>query len=386
MAALMSSVIDNVTKVSEYILASRQMGIAILPPDINEGEAAFSVSNKAIRYGLTATKSVGKNIVDEMIKEREKNGLFTSLENFIDRMSGKDLNKRTVENLIKAGAFDSLGGTRKQFIMVYGAMMDKASSQKKKAIDGQLSLFDFVAEEDKAEFEIRLPDVGEYSKETRLAFEKEVIGFYISGHPMEEYEQTWRNHISAMTSDFYWDEEAKEIKLEDGKKVWIGGMITAKSTKITKNNKIMAFLTIEDLVGSVEVIIFPNHYEKIKEMLVIDNKVFIEGRVSISEEEQGKLIGERMVPFDKVYRELWVQFSDIEAYNKKEYKLIEILKTSGGSHKVVIYLAAEKAKKEFSDSYNVTVTRELLEKLYKEFSEKNIKVVEKSIENIAKMN
>lgn len=385
MAALMTSMIDNSSKISAYVLTCRQMEIPILPPDINESERAFSVSGGSIRYGLNAVKSVGRTVVDAIVKEREEHGKYVSLEDFIERMNGKDNNKRTVENLIKAGAFDSLGGTRKQYVSVYAAIMEQVSNRKKKSIEGQMSLFDFVPEEEKQSFEIKMPDVGEYKKEILLAFEKEVLGFYISGHPLEEYEAFWKKHITAITLDFMLDEDTQETKVHDGESVWVGGMITAKKAKTTKTNRMMAFITLEDLVGSVEVIIFPKDYEKSKDKLTEENKVFIRGRVSAEEDENGKLICERIVTFDEVPRELWIQFSCMEQYRERYQNLLEMIKDSDGNDAVGVFLAREKAKKLLPPSQNVKISRELLERLSAEFGENNVRVLDKGIENIVKM-
>ena len=385
MAALMTSVIDNASKISEYVLTCRQMEIPILPPDINESERAFSVSGGSIRYGLNAVKSVGRTVVDAIVREREEHGKYTSLEDFIERMNGKDNNKRTVENLIKAGAFDSMGGTRKQYVSVYSAIMEQVSSRKKKSIEGQMSLFDFVSEEEKQSFEIKMPDVGEYKKELLLAFEKEVLGFYISGHPLEEYEMFWKKNITAMTLDFMLDEDTRETKVHDGESVWVGGMITAKKTKTTKTNRMMAFLTLEDLVGAVEVIIFPKDYEKYRDKLTEENKVFIRGRVSAEEDENGKLICERIITFDEVPRELWIQFTCMEQYRERYPKLLEMIKDADGNDAVGVFLSKEKAKKLLPPSQNVEISRELLERLSSEFGENNVRVLDKGIENIVKM-
>ncbi len=386
MAALMTSVIDNANKISEYVLTCRQMEISILPPDINESVSEFSVSGGAIRYGLNAVKSVGKTVVESIVKEREARGRYKSLEDFIERMSGKDINRRTVENLIKAGAFDSMGATRKQYVSVYAAIIEQVSEKKKKSVAGQMSLFDFVPEEEKQNYEIKIPEVGEYKKELLLAYEKEVLGFYISGHPLEEYESFWRKNITAMTSDFIVDEETQESKVHDGQQVWVGGMITSKKVKTTKTNKMMAFITLEDLVGSVEVTIFPRDYEKNKDKLTEENKVFIRGRVSVDEEEIGKLICEKIVAFEEVPRQLWVQFSCMDEYKKRNQVLSELTRDSDGKDSVGIFLAKEKAKKILPPSQNVKINRELLERLYQEFGENNVKVLDKGIENISKMN
>ena len=386
MAALMTSVIDNSTKVSEYILVCRQMGIQILAPDINESVGVFSVSDGAIRYGLNAIKSVGKPVIEELIRERETGGPFKDLADFIDRTSGKEVNKRTVENFIKAGAFDSFGANRRQMMMIYGQMMDDVAQKKKKDFAGQMSLFDFAAEEDKASFKVKIPNVAEYSKEDLLAFEKEVLGFYISGHPLEEYEEQWKNGISHVTTDFLPVEEGELPKVHDGERAIVGGMITAKTMKATKTNKMMAFLNVEDLVGNVEVIVFPRDYEKNAALLNVDSKVFVSGRISAEEDKASKLIMEKIVPFAAASKELWIQFADMEEYQRRERDLYRILMDSEGDDQVVIYVKKEKMKKVLPMSRNVRVNEELLEKLYREFGEKNVKAVQKRIENTAKMN
>ena len=386
MAALMTSVIDNSSKVSEYILTCRQMEIQILPPDINESVSAFSVSNGAIRYGLNAIKSVGKPVIEEIIQERKERGSFEDLADFINRMSGHEVNKRAVENFIKAGAFDCFPANRRQMMMIYGQIMDDAAQKKKKDFAGQISLFDFAAEEDKAAFKIKIPQVSEYGKEDLLAFEKEVLGFYISGHPLEEYEEQWKRGISHVTADFLPPEEGEEQRIRDGERAIVGGMITSKTMKATKNNKMMAFITVEDLVGSVEVIVFPRDYEKNASMLNVDSKVFVSGRISAEEDRASKLILEKIVPFDIPKKELWIQFSDMEEYNRREQELYRALMDSEGEDEVIIYVRKEKKKKILPASRNVHVSDLLLEKLSRDFGEKNVKAVQKRIENVAKMN
>lgn len=381
MAALMTSVLDNSTKVSEYILTCRRMGIEILPPDINEGESGFSVSGNSIRYGLSAIKSVGRPVIEAIIEERKERGVFTTLNDFITRMSGKDVNKRSIENFIKAGALDCLEGTRKQLLMVYSSVLDSVNQEKKNSMAGQMTLFDLAPEEDKADFELKLPDVGEYPKEELLAFEKEVLGVYISGHPLEAYEEKWRKNISAVTSDFMLDEETGATKIHDGEKVVIGGMVTAKTIKYTKTNQVMAFFTIEDLVGTVEVIIFPRDYEKYHTYLEEDAKIFVTGRANVEEEKNGKVICEKIIGFDDSKKELWLQFADLASYQEKEAKLSGMLAGSDGRDEVIIYLAAEKRMKRLPKSRSIRVEPGLLRTLFGFLGENNVKVVEKSIEN-----
>ena len=309
-AALMTSVMDNVGKVSEYILTCRQMGIRILPPDINEGQSGFSVSGDAIRYGLSAIKSIGRNVVDEIIRERQNNGLFTSIDDFVERMGGREVNKRTLENFIKAGAMDSLPGNRRQKTMIAPELLDQKNKDRKNVLEGQLSLFDFAAEEEKQQYQITMPKVPEFPKGELLAFEKETLGIYVSGHPMDEYLETWKNSITAKTTDFMVDEETGRAVVEDGARATIGGMITARTVKLTKNGQQMAFVTLEDMVGSVEVIVFPRDYENKKQLLNEDAKVFISGRTSIGDDPAGRLICEQVIPFDEVPKDLWLKFAD----------------------------------------------------------------------------
>lgn len=385
MAALMTSVIDNPSKVSEYILSSRRMGIDILPPDINKGESSFSVDGKSIRYGLSAIKSIGRPVIEGLVEERELGGDFKSLRDFIERMAGRDINKRTIENFIKAGAFDGLPGNRRQKMMVYVQILDAVNQEKKTAMTGQMSLFDLVSEEEKEAFEVRMPDVEEYPKEARLAFEKEVLGVYISGHPLEEYEERWRNNISAVTTDFLPDEETGVPRVADGSKATVGGMITGKNIKYTKTNKVMAFLTIEDLVGTVEVVLFPRDYEKNAQHIEMDDKVFIQGRVDAGDERAGKLICEKIIPFDSIPRELWVQFATKEQFIQEENAFYNILSDSDGRDSVVVYISSPKSLKRLGPARNVHIDQTLLGKLYEKYGKGNVKVVEKSIEKQMKM-
>lgn len=386
MAALMSSVMDNVTKFSEYILTCRQiMGIPILPPDINEGESGFSVSGNAIRYGLSAIKSVGKSVVDTIIADREAGGPFRSMEDFVGRMTHKEVNKRTLENFIKSGALDTLPGTRKQKIAVMPVLLESKAREHKSVIEGQLSLFDIAGEEERDNFQITFPEVGEYTKEELLVFEKEILGVYISGHPLEDYKDVWQKTVTATASDFIVDEEAGGARVTDGARVVIGGLVAGKTVKTTRTNQLMAFITLEDLMGSVEVIIFPKDYEANRELFVEDAKLFIRGRVSIGDDPVGKLVLEQVVPFSKIPRELWIQFADKEQYVSREKELLETLKTSEGPDRVVIYLGKERAKKMLPVSWNVDATGVLVEELSRKLGEKNVKVVEKPLALQGKM-
>ena len=381
MAALMTSVIDNPGKVAEYIYSCRQMGIKILPPDINHGYSSFSVDNGSIRYGLAAIKSIGRPVIKEIVAERKANGEFKNLKDFIERMSRKDINKRTIENFIKSGAFDELGGTRKQFMVIYVQILDQVNREKKNSMTGQMSLFDIVGEEQKSEFDIPLPNVGEYEKSTKLAFEKEVLGIYLSGHPMEEYEEQWRKGISKTTQDFQFDEELGFSRVSDGAAEIIGGIIASKTIKYTKNNKTMCFLTIEDIMGSVEVVVFPRDYERYHQYLEEENVVFVKGRVSEEDEASSKLICEKVIPFGQKKQELWIQYPDKETFLQGEKMLYDMLASSDGNDEVIVYCKAERAVKRLPSNRNVNIEPGLLSRLMNYFGESCVKVVEKPLKS-----
>ena len=246
---------------------------------------------------------------------------------------------------------------------------------------GQMSLFDIVGEDQKAEFDIKLPNVGEFEKETKLSFEKDVLGIYLSGHPMEEYEEKWKASISKTTLDFQYDEELRRSKVHEGMKEIVGGMIAEKRVKYTKNNQMMAYLTLEDLMGSIEVIVFPRDYMKYQQYLTEENKVFIKGRVQEVDEDASKLICESVIPFDQTSRELWIQYPDKDTYLKQEKELLEMLSDSDGRDSVIIYCKKEKAVKRLPAGRAVNVDKRLLSRLTNYLGESSVKVVEKSIEN-----
>ena len=381
MAALMTSVIDFPNKVAEYILVCRQMGIKILPPDVNCGMYGFSVDNGAIRYGLSAIKSVGRPVIESLVREREENGQYRSLKDFMERNSPQ-MNKRAVENFIKAGALDCLDGNRRQKMLVYQKISDSISQDKKNSLAGQMSLFDLVSEEDKKEFEIRMPDVEEFGKEELLGYEKEVLGIYLSGHPLENYREMMEKTISAKTSDFQQDEETNLPKVMDGQKVIIGGMITDKTIKYTKNNKVMAFLTVEDLVGTVEVVVFPRDYEKSQQFLNEEGRVFIQGRVSAEDDRASKLILEKIRPFDNMPREIWIQFDNKESYTQQSQELLADLRRSPGDSAVVIYLKDVKAIKKLPVGYHAQIQDSWLNYMYEKYGKTNVKVVERGLKNL----
>ena len=380
MAALMTSVIEMPNKVAEYIQVCRQMGISILPPDVNCGIYGFSVDHGAIRYGLSAIKSVGRPVINALVEEREKNGTYRSLKDFIERLTGT-VNKRAIENFIKAGALDCLEGNRRQKMNVYGQIVDSIAQEKKNSFAGQMSLFDLVSEEDKKEFEIRMPNVGEYDKEMLLAFEKEVLGIYLSGHPLEGYRSIMDKMISAKTTDFQPDEESGRPKVYDGQKVIIGGMITERTIKYTRNNKVMAFLTVEDLVGTVEVVVFPRDYEKWQTLITDDARVFIQGRVNAEDDRPSKMILEKVHSFEDIPKEVWIQFKDKAEYSAAEAELQSFIKDVPGTSAVVIYLKDVKAMKRLPAGFRMQINEESLDELKKKYGESNVKLVERVLKN-----
>ena len=383
MAALLTSVITNPKKITEYINTCRGMGIQILQPDINEGESGFSVSGEAIRYGLCAIKSLGKNVIDVMIEEREAHGRYKNLKDFMERLTSKEINKRTIENLIKAGALDSLGATRRQMMMVYACVLDEVNREKKENISGQMSLFDFFSEEEKKEYEIQYPDVGEFEQSQKLAFEKEVLGIYVSGHPLQDYMSSMEKQITARSTDFEPDEETGLAVVKDGRHYIVGGLISNVTVKLTKTNQNMAFVTLEDLYGTVEVILFPRDYQKYRDLLVMDTGVYVRGRASVSE-ETGKLVAELVLSMDQLPKEVWIQVPDVGCFQEKQESLYQVIRQFPGELPLVIYSRKEKAIKRLPAYEDISDAPSALEELALLFGEKNIKLVEKSIEKFQK--
>ena len=381
MAALMTSVIDNPGKVSEYIYNCRQMGIEILPPEINEGDAIFTVSGGAIRYALSAIKGIGRPVIEAVVAEREENGPYGSLKDFGTRLSGKEVNKRTVESFIKAGVFRSIHDNRRQLMMSYIQILDQVVADKKKSLTGQMSLFDLDDYEDKHKVEeLFLPEVNEYSKEQLLAFEKEVLGIYVSGHPLEEYESRINKNVTAKSTDFVIEDESDKPKVMDGDTKVIGGMITGKTVKTTRTNNMMAFIALEDLYGVVEVIVFPRDYEKFKQFIEVDQKVFIRGKVTVEEEKAAKLICQDIIPFDNIQQEVWIKYQSKDEFIKNEATLYQILSDYDGNDTVTIYCEKEKLLKKLPKSKNVKVDKGLIETLKSFYNEENVRIIEKSIE------
>jgi len=377
MAALMTSIMDNSGKVSEYIYVSRKMGIEILPPDINVGERSFTTDGNNIRYALAAIRSIGRPVIDAMTQERAEHGPYLSLKDFCERLSAKEVNKRTVENFIKAGAFSSLPGTRKQQMTVYAGVLDEVARERKVATTGQMSFFDLMDSEEKQEYSVQMPDIGEYDEEQLLAFEKEVLGVYISGHPLETYRGILEKNTDAVTTDFVLDEESGVVKVKDGAVHTVGGIVVDKTTKTTRNNSIMAFITIEDMVGQLEILVFPKDYERFRTSLELDQRVLVTGRVTAEEEKDAKLICQDVLRFDEIPRVLYIKFADKESYFAEEAALLNELAGFDGNDSIVIYCEKENVRKELPKSRNVSVNANLLAKLYERYGQENVKVADK---------
>ena len=371
MAALMTSVIDNTSKVAGYIYACKQMNIGILPPDANESQMEFTVENGKIRFAMAAIKSLGRPTIQAILKERGENGSFISMQDFVTRMSHA-LNRRAIENFVKAGAFDTFGHTRKSMMIVSESMLDSAIKHNKDSMTGQMSLFDFAAEEDKKAFEIRIPDVAEYTKEELLGYEKEILGVYVSGHPLDEYTGMVNKYITNVSSDFEVDDELGETKARDGAIATIGGLITEKTIKTTKKGQLMAFLTVEDVVGTVEVVVFPNSFTANRVVIDHAEKVFVTGKVQANVDENAKLICDKVVDFASIPRKLWIRFASLSDYEDKKDELYGILYNSDGKDTVVIYCTKENKRLTLPASRTIRVDSELIQKLQSMYGEKNV--------------
>ena len=374
MAALITSVIDNSGKTAGYINVCKKMGIKVLPPDVNEGNVSFSVAGDSIRYSLSAIKGVGKPVVEAIVKERKENGPYTGFKNFVKRLSSKETNKRVVESLIKAGAFDTLPGNRKQLMMVSSDIIDGVAQEKKSSMEGQLTLFELFDPEFARGDKIELPNVDDYSKEEILAFEKEVLGLYVSGHPLERYSPILDKNITATTQDFTLDEESGEARIADNQECVIGGIVVNRLTKTTRSNTMMAFLTIEDLYGTVEVLVFPKDFQKYRALCEEDSRLLIKGRVTVEEERGAKLICQKMVALDEIPSEIWVKFEDIEAFNKEEEQLTKIVSKYDGKDSLVIFCSKEKQMKRYPASMGTCVCTELIDELQTRYGEKAVAV------------
>ena len=359
MAALISCFLDNSVKAAEYINVAREMGIEVLPPDINEGKADFTVKDNKLIYSLMAVKGVGGPVIEKIVEEREQNGKFEDFGDFIRRMAGGDVNKRAIENFIKAGAFDSLDGNRRVYMQYYDKMTDDVLAEKKKLDSNQMTIFDMLGNEEKKSMKQELPKMEEYPKDMILQMEKEVLGIYISGHPLDDVKDIWKKNCTAVTTDFAYREDLEGSVLEDKKDVKVGGIIASISTRMTKKKEMMAIAELEDLVGSVEVMIFPKTYERYKDKLKTDALVFIKGHVSTEDEADSKLIAQDVYDFGDVPKTLWLKFEDMDTYNAKWEEVSNVLSKHKGVDSVIIRVIKEDKMKVLPKYMNVEADEEL---------------------------
>ena len=378
MAALLTSVRDKSEKLKTYIEAVRRMGIKILPPDVNYGEGRFTVAENGIRYGMSAIKSVGDAVVDAIVEERRTNGLFKDLKDYISRMSGKEANKRTIESFILAGAFDSFGANRKQMMTAYPDIASAVSAEKKKNASGQMSLLDFMSEEDSEQFQVDYPDVPEFSKDIILSGEKQMLGLYISGHPLDNVRELLEKQTNIKTSDFEIDEETGLVSAVDGRNYTLGGLIESINTRITRKGENMAILSIEDLYGSMEVIVFPQAYERYRSLLEVNNAVIIKGRAQVSDDES-KLIASDIYSMESFVqkgnaesKELWVLFKNQADYMKNKGDFETVLGEHRGFTPVYVQLGEE--KKGFRCPANVDLDTGIEEALILEYGRDRVLV------------
>ena len=375
-AALLTSVIDAPGKMIAYIADIKSQGIALLPPDINKGGTGFVPDGNNIIYSLAAIKGIGSAVIDLIVKERNAHGLFQSIDDLLTRMhdSHKDVcNKRTIENLILAGALDSLGGTRKQFMYVYAQILEQLQAVKG-GISGQMSFFDFTAPEVKQQYKPKLPDVGEFDRAILLENERNTLGLYVSGHPLENDTEFLKKHTTASAVDFIPDEDTKQANVTDGATVTIGGLITACRTKYTKNNQLMAFPEIEDLTGRVEVVVFARTYERYADAVKEDRKVLITGRVSIEEDKNAKLLAESITLFEDAPKTYWLRMENLEDWNNNSPVLYDILARYPGNNNITIYLNQTKQKMTLPKNHGIDSSKQALDALRTLLGSENIAI------------
>ena len=376
MAALLTSVMSNTGKVSEYILSGKEMGIAILPPDVNEGEGNFTTASGGIRYGMSAIKGLGENVTDAIVRDRDERGPYKSLTDLIERLAGS-INKKGLEALIKSGALDGLSGTRREKMAVYEQVLDSISHEKHSKMAGQLSLFDIAPNDDLSTLEVKMPVLGEFDVETKLAFEKEMLGVYLSGHPLESYQDMLKSVCNATSLDFAYDEEEGMVNVAPGKDYILGGIASVVNIKLTRNNQRMAFITLEDLVGSVEVIVFPRDFEKYRELIEEGRKYIISGKASLEENDAAKLIAGKIIPFEELPREVWLQFENKAELERVEDELNKIFEGNKGNARVMLYCREERQVKQVNAIRGISYAEAVIDELKHKLGSDNVKIVVK---------
>lgn len=389
LAAMLNSVMGNSDKVSEYIRSAEKLGIQVLPPDINESYTKFTVKGDTIRFGMGAIKNVGINVVQNISKSRDEKGKFKSLMDFCNKIDLSIVNKRAVESLIKAGTFDSLKVYRSQLLSVFEKIMDGVYSQRKKNIDGQISLFGSIQEESK-ELEIKYPNIKEFNKKYMLAMEKEMTGLYMSGHPLDDYDKSLKNQASITIEKIVEAQknlsEQKNVELEDlvidnyltdGTRVIVGGILTNVSRKVTRNNTLMAFAKIEDLTGALECVVFPKTLEKCNNLVNEDSFVIIRGRVSIKEDEEPKILCEDIQPLEMIdSTKVYLKVEDKEKARMLIKPLKVLLSEYRGDSPLYMFAAKERETFRLNRDMWVNLDTNVIDFLKEKFGEENVKRVE----------
>ena len=390
-AAMLNSVMGTSEKVAHYIKFAESQGIQVLPPDINESYSTFTVKGDTIRFGMAAIKNVGVNVIESIVRTRETKGKFTSLEDFIDKIDISAVNKRAVESLIKAGALDSFGIFRSKLLAVHEKVMDGTASQKKRNIDGQISLF-AIAEEDLELPKIDYPNIKEFKKMNLLAMEKEMTGLYLSGHPLDEYKKSLElqtsTTIETVFKSYHMIEESisnevdgeesmvEEPPIHDNDTVIIGGILTEVKQKVTRNNTIMAFLTLEDLSGSIEVIVFPRTLEKLRNLIQPDSIVRIKGRISIKEDELPKLICETIEGLEKINSDkLYIKVKNEEEVRNINNEIKNLILGYEGNTAVYVFDAEKRQNYRLQRDKWIDSESEVIEILKDKYGEENVKLV-----------
>lgn len=390
-AATLNSIMGRDEKVAYYIGMAEELGIQVLPPNINESFSRFTVKGDKIRFGLAAIKNVGANVVDSIVKAREEKGKFESLVDFINKMDSSSINKRAVECLIKAGALDEFKVFRSKMLAVHEKLIDNISSDKRRNIDGQISLF---ASDELKNPEVNYPNIKEFNKRNLLAMEKEMTGLYITGHPLDDYAKSLKmqttNEISKIfaaheTLDETLEPGLDEISmfnsqdiLQDNDRVILGGILSGVTQKVTRNNSIMAFLKLEDLTGTIEVIVFPKTLDKVKDLCVTDSLVIIKGRLSLKEDEPPKLICESIEPLEQINTsKIYLRVDNIEAAREFNMRLKEILlKEYLGDTPIYIFESKEKQKFRVPRDRWVSLDSDVMELLKETLGEENVKIID----------
>ncbi|MCS4461997.1 DNA polymerase III subunit alpha, partial [Clostridium botulinum] len=381
-AAMLNSVKGDNDKVSFYVNFAKTLGIEIIAPNINESYSNFTVKDNRIIFGLTAVKNVGEKGIDNIVLSREQKDKFIDLSDFFNKVDTSIINKRLVESLIKAGAFDCLKVYRSKMLAVFEKIMDGIQKQKRNNIEGQVNLFMDIMDNKESSMDIKYPNIKEFDKKYILQMEKEMTGLYFSGHPLEEYEETLKIQTSHLISDIIPKESLEGnlvdtiSSIKDGDKVVVGGMITHVSKKLTRNNDMMAFIVLEDLYSSIEVIVFPKIFNMARNIINEDEVVLLKGRVSLREDEQPKLICEFMEPLVKINSEkLYILVEE-----KKDIKLkLQEIKGVFLQHKgnIPVYFCTNKERKKFRIDRELWVneSRELMDNLRNMFGENNVKIL-----------